>query len=134
MIDEEEHVHVPFPVNRTNDIQLDIDCYHHLRNVWIKATTIGLCKHAQQESSEDLKGIDRRVRVKIEVGSFMRELDNFLIKQTTMLKGIATHFESMWESIIMAQSCVISRVPWGLNKTCFVPMQVLFTLNYCARD
>ena len=81
VVDEEEPIHVPLPANRANNIQLDVDCYHHLINVWFNAITIGLCKHAQQELSEDLKEIDIPLRVKIELGSFIRGLDKWFNKK-----------------------------------------------------
>ena len=71
---ENNNVNNHLPNNKC--MTLDVDCHHHLRNVWIKASCIDLCSFVKQELSEDLKDIDKGLRVKIEMGSFMRALDN----------------------------------------------------------
>ena len=88
---------VPVAANNTINIKLDADCYHHLRNVWINTLCVCLYKHAQQELSEDLKDVDRHLRVKIEMSSFMRALDKFFNKTSNHAKRDGDAFRACME-------------------------------------
>ena len=90
--EDNEVTPIPVAVNNAVNVQLYVDYYHHLRNVWINALCIFFCKHVQQELSEELKEIDRRTHAKIEMSSFIRALDACFNQTNNCAKGNGNGF------------------------------------------
>ena len=48
-----------------------VDCQHHIRNVWSGAVTTNWCNYVKVDLAEDLKDIDLRLRVEIDMSSIV---------------------------------------------------------------
>lgn len=79
------------------DIDLPIDCYHHLRNVWTGATSKNLCKHMKVELAEDLKEIDYHLHVDVDMGSIIRSVHKLFCLWNNYPKGDGDSFKSHME-------------------------------------
>ena len=76
---------------------LDVDCWHHLRNVWILALCKKVCKHLTKDLKEELNEIDSRLRVKLSMDRIMLSLNKLFCLTSNYPKGEGDAFKACME-------------------------------------
>ena len=74
-----------------------VDYQHHMRNVWSGAITTNWYKHVKVDLAKDLKDIDLRLRVEIDMLSVVRSLCENLSQTNNYAKGSGYSFCSHME-------------------------------------
>ena len=58
-------------------IAIEVDCWHHLRNVWIGGMNKAVTKFLKKALKFDLNEIDRRLRVGTNIESLIRAVGKY---------------------------------------------------------
>ena len=60
---------------KNEGIILEVDCWNHLRNVWLGGMTKSLSAHLREYLSDDLELIDPKLRVYPSIDMILRAVD-----------------------------------------------------------
>ena len=84
-------------VNANSKIKLEIDCWNHLRNVWINGMNKNCCSYLRKELEDDLRCIDSHLRVKVDFAMIIRAIDKCFNLSSNYPKGDGDAFRGHLE-------------------------------------
>ena len=76
---------------------LHVDCHQYLRNVWTNAIVKAIDDHHRLELKEELKEIDSRLRVTVNISAIVRSQDKLFSLTRNYPKGDGDAFHSHME-------------------------------------
>ena len=92
------------PVQQTNEIRIEydiinlsVDCFHRIVNVWAKVASKSMCKPARVDLAEDSKEIDYHLRIKFYICSITRTMHKLFNPEFDYPKGDRDFFKSFME-------------------------------------
>ena len=78
-------------------VALEIDCWHHLRNVWFNGMNKEVTKYVKGALKFDLNEIDRRLRVTTNIEGLIRAVGKYFGLCKNYAKGNGDHFQAWME-------------------------------------